>query len=407
MDQSGVKAPRFSHNFIFCFVTVMFWFSMYAYQTNFTPYLYYIDATAAIVGLIVGSYGVTQLICRIPFGMFSDKLEMRKPFIIAGMFCTVLSAAMFCFTDSIVCALCARVFAGVAASFWVNFTVLYSSYFEHGKAVSAVGFLNVFNNIGQLISMSLGALLIHFIGTSNRGMDAGYNAAFLLALAGGIVGLAASFFIHEPKKQRQGKPPEAMARRLLEVARDPVLLSVSLIAVVSQLITFSTVFGFTPKYAEDVMQTTPLQNGILTVMTNLFAAAGAFIMSRKLSGRVREYKLVFIGMMLLALCTAVIPLTKSFFMLVFTQSVSGIGKGISFPLLMGLSIKHMPQEKRGTAMGFFQAVYGVGMFAGPFFTGIITSRLTLNASFIMLGGVCALAGAGSYFLLKKVCRIAE
>ncbi|MNY37108.1 Major Facilitator Superfamily protein [compost metagenome] len=45
-------------------------------------------------------------------------------------------------------------------------------------------------------------------------------------------------------------------------------------------------------------------------------------------------------------------------------------------------------------MGFFQAIYGLGMFVGPVLMGIIGDYFSLNQGFIVLG----ILGAGSALL---------
>jgi MFS family permease len=52
-------------------------------------------------------------------------------------------------------------------------------------------------------------------------------------------------------------------------------------------------------------------------------------------------------------------------LLCVVQSVNGFSQGILFPLLLGMSIESIPHEKRATAMGAYQALYAIGMFAGP------------------------------------------
>ena len=49
--------------------------------------------------------------------------------------------------------------------------------------------------------------------------------------------------------------------------------------------------------------------------------------------------------------------------------------------LMSLSIRNMPLEHRATAMGVFQAMYAVGMLAGPLVSGIVGEKLGLSAVF--------------------------
>jgi MFS transporter, DHA1 family, multidrug resistance protein len=81
------------------------------------------------IGIVLGSYGLMQLLFRLPIGIISELIKLRKPFIIFGMFTSTLSCMMFSITDSLGWILLARGFAGLAAASWVAFTVLYPSYF--------------------------------------------------------------------------------------------------------------------------------------------------------------------------------------------------------------------------------------------------------------------------------------
>ena len=44
------------------------------------------------------------------------------------------------------------------------------------------------------------------------------------------------------------------------------------------------------------------------------------------------------------------------------------------PLTMASAIETVPNEKRGAAMGIYQAIYGIGMFVGPVLGGIVIDR---------------------------------
>ena len=67
-------------------VTALFWFSMYTYPMLLSGHVENaLGGTAADAGLVVGSYGLTQMLLRIPVGFLSDRARRRKPFIAAGM----------------------------------------------------------------------------------------------------------------------------------------------------------------------------------------------------------------------------------------------------------------------------------------------------------------------------------
>ena len=373
------------------------WFSIYSYQSNFTPYMEEVlRFSPAAVGLIIGSYGFTQMVLRIPLGILSDRLGTRKLFIIAGIASTFLSALLLYFFTDMPVVLTARASAGVAASTWVSFIVLFSSYHDKEKTVKAVGTLEFFSSTGQLCGILFGSLLIGLTVQKDK-------SAFILAVILGFISFILAFTIYEDKeKLKQDIKTTEKKAKLTEILSDKTLIIVSVIGAVSQLITFSTIFGFTPAYAKEILKINELQNGVLMVVSYLPTAFGALFLGRFLSDRVKEYKLVFFGMLLLGSATISIPFIKFYPLLVVTQTIAGFGKGISFPLLMGLSIKKISENARGTAMGIFQAVYSFGMFFGPFIVGVIKEFFTLGAAFIFIGSICLVCSAVSYFAVKNL-----
>ena len=54
--------------------------------------------------------------------------------------------------------LIARFIAGIASATWVNFTVLYISYYNSDESNKAVGIVNAHSKMGQLLAMFLGEL---------------------------------------------------------------------------------------------------------------------------------------------------------------------------------------------------------------------------------------------------------
>jgi len=187
-----------------------------------------------------------------------------------------------------------------------------------------------------------------------------------------------------------------------KILSNKTLIIVSILGALSQLISFSTIFGFTPAYAKDVLNINEFQNGILMVFSYMPNAFGALVLGRFITGKVKDYNVILFGMLSLGLSTILIPFIKDYSVLLITQTIAGFGKGISFPLLMGLSIKKVPENARGTAMGIFQAVYSFGMFFGPFIVGIIKEHFELSTAFILIGSVCFVFSAASYFSLKKL-----
>jgi len=140
--------------------------------------------------------------------------------------------------------------------------------------------------------------------------------------------------------------------------------------------------------------------GLLTVFASLPNALASLWGGVYLSKKFGEKSCAIVGFLLMGLCTIAIPFTTNLPLLMFTQAIAGVGRGISFTLLMGLSIKHISNERRATAMGFFQSVYGLGMFFGPVFVGILGDALGLNKAFLFLGILGVFTAFGAMKLIE-------
>ena len=79
------NAARRTHIYAFCAATTLFWFAMYTYVPILAPYVEHLGGSLSMAGLVVGSYGFTQMLVRIPIGFASDRLGRRKPFVILGL----------------------------------------------------------------------------------------------------------------------------------------------------------------------------------------------------------------------------------------------------------------------------------------------------------------------------------
>lgn len=374
---------------LFCLITVLYWFSLYAYVPIFTPYAESLGAPHTVVGLIVGSYGLTQLLLRIPLGIASDKLGRRKAFVWLGMLLSLCSGLGLWLVPSIWGALIFRAMAGAAASTWVAFTVLFSSYFDEGRAQMAIGTINAFNSLGQMLATFAGGWLAQ---------NTSWQATFILGAAAGVAGLAASFFVTETRAQTGSA---VRINQLLKLGSNMGLLSVSGLAVLSQFITFATVFGFTTVYAKSI-GAGEFEMGLLTFISTLPNIIASALSGSALIPYMGERRTVAVGFMVTALCAAVIPFAHSMGALYVSQAIGGFGNGMVFSSLMGMSIKTVEPSKRATAMGFFQAIYAIGMFIGPLLVGVISDIVGLTGGFLATAAVGAAAAVVAWALLKPL-----
>jgi DHA1 family multidrug resistance protein-like MFS transporter len=94
-----------------------------------------------------------------------------------------------------------------------------------------------------------------------------------------------------------------------------------------------------------------------------------------------KWNSLIIAFLLSALFTLITPFIDTKGLLCIIQGFNGFSQGLLFPLLLGMAIESIPHEKRATAMGIYQALYAIGMFAGPFLAGVLNSAMGLVAGF--------------------------
>jgi MFS family permease len=376
---------------LYYIVTALFWFSNYTYVPTFSPYLKTLGASMRMIGFIVGAYGLTQIILRVPIGIISDRLNKRKLFIVAGIFTSTLSALGLYFATSPATAFLFRALSGCAAATWVVFTVLFCSYFDDSEASRAIGLINSLTFFGQMSAMLIGGMIAESFGM---------RAPFLLAFAGGGLSFLCSLWLVEDKPVE--RPPMSV-KDLLSVASDRNLMIVSSLAVIVQIISFGTTYGFTPILAKNIGATS-FQLGLLTSLTTLPMSFSSALSGAFFAKRLGERKTIVFGFVLFSASVGIMPLIRTIPMLYLVQVVGGFGRGLVFPTLMALSIKTVDAARRASAMGFFQAIYGIGMTLGPIIVGYLSDSIGLGNAFYVTAVIGLLGTLGSLTMISDSRR---
>lgn len=370
---------------IFITVTFIYWFSLFIYVPVLPPYIEAIGGTYTFVGIVLGSYGFMQLIMRLPIGILSDYMKARRPFIILGLFTGVFSSFGFAVTNQLGWALGLRAISGITAATWVAYTVLYSSFFTKEETIRAMSTMQFVMVAAQLTSMGINGMLV---------MEWGLKAPFLLGGSVGLVGLILSFFIKEPAGGDIGA--SIKIRETMAVISEPLLLKGSLLSIFAHCILFITMFGFTPSYALSI-GASESELGFLGLTFLIPQALAAIVSGRKFVPLMGQWRTLTIGFLGSAFFTLIIPFVNDFAWLCLTQAFNGFALGLTFPLLMNLSIQAVPRERRATAMGFYQAVYAAGMFLGPLLAGWLNTGFGLKGGFILAAFVGFIATGLAYW----------
>lgn len=373
----GETKVRQNRNRLLMAITGLYWTSLYTYPSLLTPYLNGLEATLTQAGLIVGSYGITQVILRLPLGVLSDRLKRKKIFVIAGLLASTISALGFYFTQNIWLIFLFRAMAGVAASFWVQISSLYMNY-NAGNSTKAVSQLNLLNNAGMVFGIFIGGQVISRYG---------YPPGFGLGAALAAMGLMLSLLIPSDKqKEYSHQDPIESASPLGSGFRikDKGLIWGSLLGALSQYLTFSTGQGFVPQFAIGLGATTSLVS-IMNTLNAIGRIIAIILVSRFLLRYFRPKQILVASMVLYISLIFLLPSIPHYRWLFVILFLFGMCSGIQMTYFMDAATSHIHPVHRASAMGFYQSVYGIGMVVGPAVTGAVADALDLPLAFSTVG----------------------
>lgn len=359
---------------------------MYFYVPTLSSYIKTKTSDLALVGIVMAQYGLWQAIARFPLGIAADWIGRRKPFIIAGFALAGLGALWMGLTDSVNGLLLGRALTGLAASVWVLLVVAVNSQFPPEEAVRISALVSGVNSVARMLATSV-------TGTLNKW--SGYPLAFFVAAGTAGLAMLAMVSIREPV--RPSKAPSLGSLGKLIMRRD--VLVPSLLCAVSQFAIWVAPFTFTPILAKNL----GASDNTLSLLTSLNIAMvmiGSFATSA-VAKRVSSRWIVVFTFAIIALSMGMLTLAQTLSWVFVAQICFGLAAGIGYSVLMGLSIRDVDETQRATAMGLFQAVYAIGMFAGPWLSGILANGIGIQPMFGVVGIACLVIGLAGVQQLAK------
>lgn len=363
----------------------LYWMSLYLYVPTLPVYAQSKTTQLALVGVALSMYGLWQAVARLPLGILVDWVGWRKPFILAGFLLAGLGAWWMGSAAGIDGVIIGRAITGFAAAAWVPMIVAYSSLFPPKEAGRAAASLTLVNSISRML-----ATLV----TGSLNDLGGYGLAFWLAT--GAAGLA--LLIVLPAGEMRRPPLRPSLEGIWKIVMRKDVAGPSLLNTVLQYASWSTTFGFTPILARQFGASDVQQSLLVTL--NLGVSMIGNLATAAWVKRIGERNMVTASITLFSLGIGLAATAPSLTWVFLSQALIGLAGGIGYPLLMGLSIAYVDEAQRNTAMGLHQAVYGMGMFAGPWLSGILADAIGVQPMFAWTAGAVLLVGlAGVKFVL--------
>jgi len=325
-----------------------------------------------MIGTILSSYGLVQLIMRIPIGIFSDRIGKKKPFMLFGLSSSVVSGLVFFFGKTPIIMLLGRTLAGLTASAWAIFMVNFGSYYPTDKQSKAMGVIGTTSFIGQVLATLCGGIIANVFNE---------RLTFLISSLVGLLGVIMVLVLPEKTTSNSIQPKIS---DFFEMLKNKDLLFFSALAIIMQIAVFSGVLGFVPNILKN-LGSSNIVLGVATAFSSLLS-----IITSLLSGTFFENKVGFkpsiaVSFAIVSLMLVLIGIASNIPMILVLVLITSAPRGLIQTMLNSLAIRGIKSELRSAAASVFQSIYGLGMTIGPAITGIVADRFGVTVAFITIG----------------------
>ncbi len=331
----------------------------------------------AMVGLALGMYGLTQAVFQLPLGLASDRFG-RKKVIIVGLLVFALGSLVAALADSLMGLVWGRALQG-AGAVSAAVTALLADLTRDSvrtKAMAMVG-----GSIALMFSLALvlSPLLAGWVGLSG---------IFWITLALTLAGIAAVLWVVPPEPVQHTAMPRG---RFADLLAYPDLLRLNAGVFVLHTVQMAMWVAVPTLLVQAGLVKTAHWQVYLPAVLLSFAALGRlFAMERK--GQLRSALLLAIVLVLLVQAgLGALTLAgdaPSLWLLGAAMLVFFIGFNMLEATQPSLVSRMAPDRLRGAALGAYNTLQSLGLFAGGFLGGWLSRHGSLTGVFAATALLC-------------------
>ena len=326
-------------------------------------YTVQLGGNGLIVGLLISSFSVAQLLSAPIWGRMSDRYG-RRPALLVGLAASALAYIVFAFANSLWLLLLSRIVQGAGGGTTGVIQAYVTDASEPENRARSLGWLSAATNLGVSIGPAIGALLLLW----------GRPAPGLFAASLCIINIIFAFnYLSESHDiraravgRRAGTSRQAVWRVLTRSAEPaPRLIWIYAIAMGA----FMGMNAILALFLGDEWGVTEHTIWIFFTFIGTISVVTRALVLGPLVDRFREAKLSRVGLVLLAMGLATIPLAHNYVMLALAVALVPLGTAFTFPCVTSLLSRVISQYERGLYMGVQQTFGGVARVIAPIWAG--------------------------------------
>jgi multidrug resistance protein len=345
-------------------------------------YAQHLGANAAMVGALVASFSVAQLLAAPVWGWLSDRYG-RRPAILVGLLLSAVAYLIFAFAASLWLLFLSRVVQGLGGGTIGVVQAYVSDVSEPKDRAKTLGWLSAVTSLGAVIGPAIGSALVRFGGHHAPGIGS--------ALLCGLVSIFAWKFLKEPRHTatmeipvigHKATGPGAITRVIMHPNEPaPRLILIYAVAI-------GAFYGTTPILPLILGERLGINEQNVGYFVMYLGGVGVIVRTGllgRLIERVGEARLCRAGLILLAAGLALVAAIHSYPMMFLSFTLMPLGTAFIFPAVTAMLSRVVAKSERGLYMGVQHTFGGISRVSFPLATGYAMDRMGKGIPYIVAG----------------------
>ncbi len=330
----------------------------------------YAGASATLIGVAIGAYGLTQAFLQLPFGVWSDRIG-RKPVILLGLSLFALGSALCAMADSIWMLIIGRALqgAGAVASTLMALMTDLTREENRTKAMASIG---ASIGLSFTLAMVAGPILAAWLGLS--------GLFLLTALFSVLAMVLLVVAVPTPVQQIRSRDARAFVHQLGDVFQDRQILRLSYGIFALHAVLVACFVAVPVALVKAGLVQASHWQVYLPVMVVAFVFMVPFIIIAEKKQKMKEVLLLAVVLLMVSLVLLGCELS-SVAGISFALWVFFVAFNILEASLPSLVSKFAPAGFKGSAMGVYSTSQFLGAFAGGMLGGYLSEGFGLAGVF--------------------------
>lgn len=330
----------------------------------------YRGASATLVGVAIGVYGLTQACLQLPFGVWSDRIG-RKPIILLGLALFSAGSALCAMADDIWILVLGRALQG-AGAIASTLMALMTDLTREENRTKAMASIGASIGLSFTLAMVVGPILSTWLGLSGLFLLTAVLAVLAMFLVVSVV--------PTPKQQIRSRDARAFMNQLGDVFKDTQILRLSYGIFALHAVLVACFVAVPVALVDSGLVQEAHWHVYLPVMLISFIFMVPFIIVGEKKQKMKQVLLVAVLLLVVSILLLATGL-NSIASITFALWVFFVAFNILEASLPSLVSKFAPAGFKGSAMGVYSTCQFLGAFAGGMLGGYLSEYFGLNGVF--------------------------